>query len=94
METETRTLIQRISDIVRDAGPNGIPTKHIGKVVGFPVGCSVKRAERLGKIRSIKTQWGPRWFPAISTTDADKVSDALGKPGDVPPGYDRSDWSA
>lgn len=27
-------------------------------------------------------------------SNADKVADALGRPGDVPPGYDRSDWNA
>lgn len=31
---------------------------------------------------------------ARRTTNQDKVVDAGGRPGDVPPGYDRSDWNA
>lgn len=30
----------------------------------------------------------------VSLVDADKVADAGGHPGDVAPGYDRSDWRA
>lgn len=33
-------------------------------------------------------------FPDPALKNADKVSDALGAPGDVPSGYDRSDWNA
>ncbi len=35
---------------------------------------------------------GARGLPA--TTNADKVADAGGRSGEVPKGYDRSDWNA
>lgn len=68
---------------------NGGPVNSVSDVTMLLLECGMdRRAVEAVVAGDVDAAMGQR------TTNADKMADALGRPGDVPPGYDRSDWNA